>query len=384
VTEYNWKSAISGNWNTGKDWSPTGGPALSSISFGTFDVLYSKDSALFATGSNKAYTITGAALAKSLTVSHDTVNFANFNFSDYDYQGTPPTMTVDNGGDVTVGAGSDISLADSIYDAPYSSIDGTLSVKHAQLTVHGIIAAEPDIANGGVVTVSGSAAQLVSFTNYRFGFTEYGVIAKGGTLNVANGGSVTGGFKSVDGAINLTGENTSIAGATVNADGSINGANGATIANTIVLNGQSLLSNDGTITATSGLFTIAGGFSGAGTLAIDKGATLQLGGDSSNGVNFLNRANLVLDKGVAETGFMQSFGTGDTIDSVGLTASSLSIVADGANTLLSLYEGASIAEQLTFKGHYAPADFYAKADASGNGTLVAFEAHHLMSPIPVS
>jgi hypothetical protein len=386
VSVYYWKNAVSGDWSTAKDWTPTGGPKLIPGFGWDYYKLVSEDSAVFATGSNQAYTVTGTGHATAITVSHDSVTFKNFTFSNDDGTGSVPNITVENNANATFSATSNLNLFTLQSGEGYGEC-GSLVVTNAQLTIHGLIEAEPYINAGGVVTVSGAAAQLQIFPGVHEG-GQFGAVAKGGVVNIVNGGEVTGAFASVDGTINVSGSQSRLSGATINADGSVNGSNGGSIQGNTTPSpyqpaGQVV--NNGNITATNGLFKIDADVQGTGTLAIDNGATLELGYNTSNNVTFLNHANLLIDKGVIQTGFMQHFSTNDTIDFVGQEdVSSLSVAFANGKTLLTLYDGASISDQLTFASDLTAGNFYAKQDSSGGGTLVAFESHLIPSPIPIT
>jgi hypothetical protein len=382
VAVYDWKSAVSGNWSTAKDWTPTGGPTLVATTNYPYNQLVSEDSAVFDTGSNRAYTVSGIAHAKSLTVSSDKVTFNNFTFSNDDGTGFAPTVTVENNADVTISAASTVSLFDGYGGSPFND-SGVLRVSNAELTIHGAVNSQIDIAANGTVTVSGSEAQLAVYVGDDIN-AHYGSVEKGGVLNVKDGGSVTGQLSSVDGTVNLS--DGALSGAIIKTDGTLNVSHGATI-NNLPGNDEGtygFFSNDGAINVASGIFALTGGVAGSGTITIDKNAALDLGGSSSNNVVFMNQANLQIASGATETGFLQSFGKGDTIDVGGVVASSLAVSNSGCNTILSLYDGSSIADQLTFAGNFSSSNFYAETDSSKAGTLIAFETHHIMSPIPIT
>ncbi len=63
---------------------------------------------------------------------------------------------------------------------------------------------------------------------------------------------------------------------------------------------------------------------GSGIYQINSGATLEIGASTSDNVMFLHNAILELDKGIGEGGFLQNFSTGDSVDQIGVTVTSLS------------------------------------------------------------
>ena len=95
----------------------------------------------------------------------------------------------------------------------------------------------------------------------------------------------------------------------------------------------------------------------------------------------MDQATLLIDKGAHETGFLQNFGLGDSVDLAGQAVTSVTASASGANTVLDLYDGSSLSDQLTLKGHLTLSDFHVAKDGSG-GTVVMLEPHAFHTLIP--
>ena len=141
------------------------------------------------------------------------------------------------------------------------------------------------------------------------------------------------------------------------------------------------ITNDGLIIAVGGTLKVLGSLIGSGTLGIASGSTLELGGNSSNNIVFMDQATLLIDKGAHETGFLQNFGLGDSVDLAGQAVTSVTASASGTSTVLDLYDGSTLSDQLTLKGHMTLSDFHLAKDGTG-GTVVMLEPHAFHTLIP--
>ena len=400
MATYNWASAVSGDWYSSSNWSPNGGPVtvppFDSNPYGP-EVT---DSAVFDTGSKKPYTVTGGGPAVSLTVAHDNVTFANIRGGDGLGQST---FNVDEGARVTLAANSAI-----VMNGRFGGNDGTLSVNDATFIDKGIVNADLDFGKGARIVVDGPKAVMGGATSE---------LDKGSVLTIEHGGSFADGG-TIYGTVNLDGPKTILAGYTelgagavlhihnaqvggsaayqiytpdVTASGGLyTVAEGASVVGngTIYpalgsIDGPALnITNNGWITASGGTLKILGPVVGNGTLNIAPGSTLELGGNSSNDVVFLNQATLLIDKGVQETGFLREFGVGDKVELAGQAITSETSHVSGPDTVLDLYDGSSMTDQLTFEGHFTPREFDLAKDGSG-GTLVMLDQHSFHGVVPI-
>ena len=377
---YSWKSAVSGSWNTPSNWTPSGGPQLNPglSSFLAGSTGATTDTANFTTGSNKAYVVNGTARAYTLNIS-DSVTFNNFSLSN-GFEGV--RVNLNAGANASIGTGSALKLTGYFY----SGTDGSLNVA-ARSVLNDYGSVSGGFLNvAGTLNVSGRSATVSGINNHDQPFG--GTLSKGGIINVTNGGSLTNSFFAMDGTINISGAAStySMTGVSwfphtaVATDGRINGSNGA------VLSVSGAVANNGLITAQSGKFDITGqvvsGSSGAGSFQVDRGATLELGGSSNENVAFLSNAILQLDKGVAETGFLQNFSTGDAIDLSGTTLTGLKAIASAGITTLTAFAGTAAVDTFRLNGNYGLGNFQAHADGHG-GTLISYvpPSTHTVAPI---
>ena len=283
-------------------------------------------------------------------------------------------LTVNAGADATVAAGSVFDLTGFFYTAT----DGSLSLDHAELTVHGTVKKGfLQIGANGVLRVAGSAATVTGINEH--GVTGGGNVDATATIEVSGGGHLTNTFLSMDGTIAITGDGSTFTTDSLSYDsetgstGRIVGSNGGTLAGH--------LTNDGIVEARHGTFHVTaavvdnvGKASSTGTFLIDPHATLDLAASSDQAMQFLTNATLTLEQGVSETGLLRGFSLRDAIDLVGQSVTSFTAVAAGGVTTFTAYDGASAVDMLKFSGSYAAANFATGSDGSG-GTLISYQAH---------
>ena len=120
-------------------------------------------------------------------------------------------------------------------------------------------------------------------------------------------------------------------------------------------------------------WTLGGSIAGTGSVQIGAGASLTLRGPVSvPTVAFLGGGDETLRLGTPThvTSTFEGFATGDVIDLQGIQATSLAY----ANGTLTLYNGQSAADTLTFLGHYTQAQFSIGTDGH-SGTDVTLNSH---------
>ncbi len=196
MTTYNWINTKGGSWNAAKNWSPAGGPTKDGTTFPAIGG-YSIDTALFNTGSFKPYTVSGTGTGQHVTVTGDDVTFRNFSIAN---GGNGVYLTVNGGANVTVAAGSTFDLTGFFYNAD----DGSLSLDHAELTVHGTVKnGFLHINANGLLRVAGSAATVSGFDEH--GQASGGNVDATATIDITGGGHLTNTFTTMAGTIEISG-----------------------------------------------------------------------------------------------------------------------------------------------------------------------------------
>jgi T5SS/PEP-CTERM-associated repeat protein len=141
------------------------------------------------------------------------------------------------------------------------------------------------------------------------------------------------------------------------------------------------ISNSGLFIASGGTLVVGGSITGTGTAQIQSGATLQLLGSvgSSQTITFEKGANTLslADLG-GFAGQITDFGTGDTIDLLATTATTLSY-AGGA---LTIDNGTTKIGKIDIKGHYKTANFKLTSDGHGD-SIITYTATSAVDPRPV-
>jgi len=195
-------------------------------------------------------------------------------------------------------------------------------------------------------------------------------VAAGATFGVTGAGSAQVKSLSLSGGA-VTGDATgSIAvGATAGAAGAISIDAHASLTGFGTIGGADIV-NHGSIVAEGGTLTLATGLTGAGSgiVQIDSGAALVV--DSfvhRSQIAFGGPASLMLVDPKAFAGTIGSFGSGDVIDVEKLAANTLTY----AGGTLTLEQGSTVLDTLTFSGSYTAADFGLASDGHG-GTNISF------------
>jgi hypothetical protein len=128
------------------------------------------------------------------------------------------------------------------------------------------------------------------------------------------------------------------------------------------------VTDDGTIAAQGGLLSVATAVTGTGTLAIAASSTLLVGAAVSGvTLDFTGAGTLSLAAPTDVTSTIAGFQSGDVVDLQNLIATTLSYHGG----TLTLGNGQSVVDKLTFTGTYKLADFALKPDGAG-GTEVIY------------
>jgi len=276
-------------------------------------------------------------------------------------------------------------------NTPNSNIHGNVSIDdYATITaaagtdgIRGVNYGTGDIT---IVVESGAGV-----TGGRYGVAALGY--DGGNVSITNSGLVTGSTDAVNATTtssgtavidnfghlvgNATGYNATFTNE-IGGDWSLNGSSVFTGTSTLVnaglidSNGVSAISgfagitNTGTFEVQSGILTLGGPMTGAGTVVI-YGATMEFGGASDANVQFTSNVSgtLVLDDASHFTGTVTGFGFGDTIDLVGIAPANVSVT--NSNSLHVSYGTGSF----NLIGNYDPAGFSIASDG-GTGANITW------------
>ncbi|MBR0784598.1 FecR domain-containing protein [Bradyrhizobium iriomotense] len=189
-------------------------------------------------------------------------------------------------GAVSVGSASTLDLVGTVIDGGTVTIAGTLestgtsAIDNAGITNTGTIAVA-----GGTLTIDPATIHAI---------TNQGLIeaVTGGTLKLTAAIITnTGGTISVDDTSKLYLTNVSINGGSLSNAGNLYSVSGS---NTIT---AGVTNTGGTIEVQAGTLNLAGGITGPGTLIVDDGAKLELGGADAQTVTFAGgTGTLQLDK----------------------------------------------------------------------------------------
>ncbi|MBK3661140.1 VCBS domain-containing protein [Bradyrhizobium diazoefficiens] len=217
------------------------------------------------------------------------------------------SMKVTNaGGAVSIESGSTLDLNGATIDGGTMTIGGTLESTGTSAITEG------DITNTGTITVTGGTLTIDPAVLHTISNSHL-IQANGGELDIA--GELltnTADIKAINGGIlKLSAVIVTNSGGTVTVDGTsklylsnLSAINGGSLSNSGHLYGVSgsnsvtaAVSNTGTIEVQGGTLNLSGGLSGAGSLVIDDGATLELAGATAQTVTFAGGADtLQLDK----------------------------------------------------------------------------------------
>ena len=175
MTTKNWSHFTgSAAWSTGGDWTPTGAPTAAD-----------GDTAVFDSGTDATYAVTGNGSAEDVTVTGDTVTFTGTINVEDDPSGS--ILDIKGGGTLTLASAA--RLDSQAYVEVGSNTDFTAGTLHIVGQSESGGAAIGD-GGAGTATVSGSGA--------KFSTTAYFFVGTGasGSLNVDDGGnaSTTGTF----------------------------------------------------------------------------------------------------------------------------------------------------------------------------------------------
>ncbi len=116
-------------------------------------------------------------------------------------------------------------------------------------------------------------------------------------------------------------------------------------------------------------WAVTGSLTGSGEVTIGAQATLQFYGSATESISLSSGgdATLLLGNPTQVTSTFSGFGTGDKIDLIGITATSLSY---SSGTLTLLGSGGQTVDTLHFSGDYTQSDF--SLQALNNGTAVVY------------
>ena len=243
-------------------------------------------------------------------------------------------------GSVTVnstGGGLTLSAAQSYA--------GATTITSGTLTVNGSLAAGSTVTvQGGTLAGSGAVNGNVNLTSGNINLGYGGNLA--GTLSVSGTGGNWNGQGSVTGAINTAGSSVFTVNGNLTANGGLNIASDLGAA---TLSGSSSSSITGSINYTStATSTFNGNVYGSGTVSVDNGGQLTLGGyNLYSGATNINNGTLAVPNGI--------FGGGGTIT-----------LQDNPNAVLAA--GGTITRNIVANGQ---GDYGFNFGATPNGTLLA-------------
>ncbi|OAF16132.1 hypothetical protein AYJ54_38945 [Bradyrhizobium centrolobii] len=233
--------------------------------------------------------------------------------------------TIANGGTVQVDANKKLTLNGATIDGGTVTIAGTLESTGTSVIKNG------DVTNTGTITVTSGTltidpAVIHTITNHKLIEVSGGELdisgenitntadlkaVTGGTLKLTtvvvinNGGTIT---------VNGTTSKLYLSDVTIN-DGSLNNSG-----NLYSVSGDNtvtaVVTNTGTIEVQAGTLDLAGGISGAGTLIIDDGATLEFAG-ATGPMHITNSGSILSADGHAAIDIQESSADSTLIDNSG-------------------------------------------------------------------
>ena len=219
----------------------------------------------------------------------------------------------------------------------------------------GVIDVAAQAQSQGTVTLSGTGSQLQGTTLY-LGGTADGAGGLG-KMSVATGSTVS-----------LSGEALLYTDASLTLSGGTFSAAALTIDNAAAASGYGTIdgpvTDDGGITASGGVFDLAGALSGTGTAVIKANSTLELGdGASGAKIQFKGSdATLQIGDSGSVSSTISGFTFGDTIDLVGVTATS----AEDTKGTLDVYDDTTLVNSFKVSGNYEDANFDVNPSADGS------------------
>lgn len=188
-----------------------------------------------------------------------------------------------------------------------------------------------------------------------------------GALTVGSTGTLSG-FGVISGSVANQGVIAASGGAldigsTVTNSGSFSVAPGATL----ILNGATAttLSNSGVVYDASGLLNISS-LSGAGTLIVQSGATIEIGGASSQTAGFSgSNAVLLLNNFSSYTGTISGFAQSDTIELAGTSATSAFL----SGSTLVVMNNSTTVDTIQLAGSYSAGASFSVANMGTNAAI---------------
>jgi hypothetical protein len=390
LATFTWTSGVSGDWNTGLNWS-TGGPPDASDAgavidaTGTYTVTISDGETantvtLDAAGAELSVA-SGGTLTLTGTAPALTVNAGTFDLAGLLVGGTVTaaggTLMVDSGatldgvtwqGPLTLGADADLNVL------------GGLSVQTAPGGVPGTI----DASAGGAaifVTDSETLDNVTLALGSTGGDILYNYDMAGGTLTLGSGFVLnqSGGFDDlinefttdtiVDaGDINVTGGELTVFFNTFTNSGTISVTGGG-----VVDLSNTTLTLSGGITVSAGGSVVVGNVaSDTGSLAIGGGGTLEQIQTSAGDVSFSGTGGeLVLDQNSGNTGTISGFAPGDTIFLSALPFSGVTTPQSLSGSSLKIVESATtVTLQLNATDSFSGDIFHLTSDPLTSDTIV--------------
>jgi len=257
-------------------------------------------------------------------------------------------------GDVTITVESD----SSVHGARYGVAAFTYGGGHISLTNHGSITGTTDAVD---VNVGGNIANVGTATFENDGHITGNIVAYNTDFTNDAGGDWS-----------LNGANTFSGASTLSNAGSIE-SNG-----TSTLSGLAAITNTGTIEVQSGSLTLNGAVSGAGTLKIDAGATLELASSVSSDqtVSFASgTGTLQLDDPQDFHGKIAGIsGAGDVLDLVNSFNAATTAATTGSGSFDGTYTTLTVTDTSQPSGHQTET-FKLVGDLSGS-TWTVSDDHH--------
>jgi hypothetical protein len=210
------------------------------------------------------------------------------------------------------------------------------------------------LLDAGTLTVAGSLADAGAVT------------LKGGDLAVAAGASVKlGGLTLNGGVLQSSASGTLVVGTSAGAAGAITVSGDVSGFGTIT---GAAVTDTGTVTASGGTLSIMDAVTGTGTLALAADATVLAGaGVSGVTIDFAANGTLALAEPASVTSTISGFQSGDVVDLQKLIANTLTY----SGGRLTLSDGSTVVDTLSFAGSYTQSDFSLQSDKHG-GTDVLY------------
>ena len=315
------------------------GAALQISSRFTNNATVLADNGILALGGFSLANLSGTTLTGGTYIAQGP-DFGTFNEIEIGLGNYTAIIATDAANIVLSGGASDIVGYNGGFQTIEQQLQTIASTGTLQLLAHRGYATSNTLTDAGVLLLQGGTLAPSGLNVVAGGTLEgYGIIASAvtnaGTV-IANGGT--------NGALDLS---LGIGGA---------GALSVTTSSALILAGDSpsAIVNNGTIYDTSGLLLVSS-LTGAGTLVVQNGGTIELSGGASQNIGFSGTAaTLRLDAPSLYTGTIAGFGKGDSLILAGVTASSATVV--NGNTLTVINAGTTV-DHYTLSGSYTGATF---------------------------